>query len=799
MILKRVIADTPARHPLWAGMRADLPIEQAAWIGPERFDREQPLFLRLRRRFELPAGTHRFYLSADQRYQLWINGHFLAQGPDRSDLHHWSAAGYELRADGGPVVFELRLWWLPEPLAPLAQCTHRPGLVMKGEGCLDALLTTGKASWSAEDLSGAVSCAPLDLCGFHVVGPSFRMDMTAWDAPCPSVPMSVLRAPEEPERHGARPRGWRLHPSRLPEQRSERITGGVLRALRSPAQDGPWTASMENPALTEEFEAFLKGSSGAFLMPPDNEIEVLIDLETYLCAYPQLRISEGRGAELSLEWAESLFEADAGRSVKPDTPKGRRDEVEGKVFHGFGDSWRSGGASGVDLPVFWWRSGRYLRLILRTGPESLRLESFTLRRTGFPVQNDGRFTCDRPEMNALWPILAAGLEHCAHEQWVDCPYYEQLSYVGDHTATALGGYCLSREDTLTRRSLELFDWSRHENGWVAERYPSSIRQDSFTYAMLYPCLVRDYAYWRRDEAFVQSLLPGIRAMMHECLAWQGGDGLVHAVPGWGFVDWVPEWDRGCPPGAEAGDSSLVNLHLSRALGAWAELEAVCGEKGLIPWIGGLRARLNARIKSKYWSPESSLMADDSSRGHFSEHAQVWSLLSGVLTEAEQHACLRAWLSGAVTLAPMSIYFSHYGFEALYAAGESDAFFDRLRFWTALKAQGFHTTPERPEPSRSDCHGWGAHPLFHFFASIAGIRPASPGFRTVRISPMPGGLNHICLSLPHPDGALTFERVRRGDGRVDLRIGLPGHLTGKFVHGEVERPLEAGVNAFTVAG
>lgn len=796
MILKRFYTDSLDRHPLWAGMSADLPIERAAWIGLEKVDTARPLFLRLKRRLELPGGKHRFYLSADQRYQLWINGKFCALGPDRSDLNHWSVAGYELESEGEPLELELRLWWLPEGLAPLAQCTHRPGFVLKGEGLLDALLTTGKADWSAEDVSKAVSCVKPDLCGFHVVGPSFDIDMTAWDCQSRAVPMAVLRPPEEHERYGARPLGWRMHPSRLPEQRSERFQPCTVRALRVPVREAPWMLSDPGDPSMAEVQAFLRGNSGAFVLPPEREIECLIDLETYVCGYPELRVSGGLGAEVSLEWAESLFEAVSGRAVQPETSKGQRDRVEGKVFHGFGDRWRPSGENNRDLPAFWWRSGRYLRLILRTASEPLRLEAFSVRRTGFPFRAEGEFSCDRPELNDMWPLLVAGLEHCAHEQWVDCPYYEQLSYVGDNTAE-LSFYCLTRDDALTRRSLELFDWSRHENGWVAQRYPSAIRQDSFTYSMLYPGLVRDYAYWRRDEGFVAALLPGIRAMMQECLAWQGADGLVHSVPGWAFVDWVPEWDRGCPPGAEAGDSSLVNLHVSRALEAWADLEENGGERDLAPWIRQKRQQLNQRICARYWSERDQALADDGHHQTFSEHAQVWGILSGVLAPDQEQACLRTWLTKRLPMAPMSIYFSHYGFEALYRLGESRAFLDRLQFWSGLKAQGLRTTPERPEPSRSDCHGWGAHPLFHCFASLAGIRPASPGFQTVRIAPLAGALRDISLTLPHPEGTLRLTlQTENGEGSV--QIFLPGDLSGEWLYGDQARKLTPGINAFTVS-
>ena len=44
-----------------------------------------------RRSFDLPAAPSRFvvHASADQRYELFVNGHRVATGPARGDLDHW--------------------------------------------------------------------------------------------------------------------------------------------------------------------------------------------------------------------------------------------------------------------------------------------------------------------------------------------------------------------------------------------------------------------------------------------------------------------------------------------------------------------------------------------------------------------------------------------------------------------------------------------------------------------------------------------------------------------------------------
>jgi hypothetical protein len=51
---------------------------------------------------------------------------------------------------------------------------------------------------------------------------------------------------------------------------------------------------------------------------------VLLDLENYFCAYPEVCVSGGAGSQVRVHWQEALFE----ELWKID--KGNRDEIEGK-------------------------------------------------------------------------------------------------------------------------------------------------------------------------------------------------------------------------------------------------------------------------------------------------------------------------------------------------------------------------------------------------------------------------------------------------------------------------------------
>jgi len=140
----------------------------------------------------------------------------------------------------------------------------------------------------------------------------------------------------------------------------------------------------------------------------------------------------------------------------------------------------------------------------------------------------------------------------------------------------------------------------------------------------------------------------------------------------------------------------------------------------------------------------------------------------------------------------TIYFSHYLLETYAVLGRIDALFDRLQLWLDLPNQGFKTTFEKPEPSRSDCHAWGAHPLYHYFASIIGIQPRAPGFRQVEIRPQLGPLTQVGGTLVHPRGQISVD-LRMEHGVLAGYIVLPDRVDGSLIIEDQTTPLVAGVN------
>src|SRR5215213_11960269 len=341
---------------------------------------------------------------------------------------------------------------------------------------------------------------------------------------------------------------------------------------------------------------------------------------------------------------------------------------------------------------------------------------------------------------------------CAHETYMDCPYYEQLMYIGDTRLEALVTYAITRDDRLPRKALQLFDLSRLPSGMTQARYPSRELQVIPPFALWWVAMVHDFALWRDDRAFVRSLLSGVRAVLNGYLDLLNDEGLLVAPPGWNFADWTAGWMMGNPPDAASGTSGLLNWHLVYTLNLAAQLEEWVGEQEFASYFARHRDGLATQVTRHFWHEERGLFADDLGHRHFSEHTQCLALLSGMVDEARREQVARRLLSDP-GLTRTTIYFSHYLFETYRLLGRADALFERMELWFDLPGQGFTTTPEQPEPSRSDCHGWGAHPLFHGFATLLGIRPASLGFSVVAITPLLGPLEEITGSLVHPRGQI----------------------------------------------
>ena len=759
-----------------------------------------PFVAAFRLKFSVSGETRiRFHVSADERYDLFLDGRRLGRGPERGAPDAWYFDTYELDFSKGAHVLVARVWALGH-YAPDAQMSVRPGFLLAAEGAWETALSTGHAPWESRLLTGYTFTDPPSR---NWKGPNTCLDGASfpWGFACGEgsgwSPVTVLN------RGIAKRIDWELTPAHiltpatLPPMLDQPMRAGSVCAVDEgvtatsavmPYRDMR-TGAGETQARVATWNTFLEGQT-AITLAPATRIRVLVDLQDYFCAYPELVVSGGQGSRVHVRWAEALYETVTGPG------KGHRSTVEGKFFRGEGDVFLPDGGSNRTFDTLWWQAGRFIELAIETGEHPLRLERFMLRETRYPVALESRFAASDARLEGTIPLLTRGMQMCSHETFFDCPYYEEMMYVGDTRLEALITFVISRDDRLVRKALQLFDHSRLASGLTQSRYPCRIPQIIASWTLWWVAMVCDYAVWRDDRAFVLRLMPGVRATMEGFRRYYGADGLLHAPDGWNSFDWVPEWDHeaGCPPDAVSGVSGVLNWHLVYVLKLYADLERNLGESLLAERAEQHARELADRVTQAFWDEARGLMADDLAHRYFSEHSQCLALLSGCLDPLRQARVVTGLLT-ALDLQRATVYFSHYLFEVFGALDRVDALFARLPLWFDMVEQGFKTPLEQPEPSRSDCHGWGSHPLFHYFATILGIRPAGLGFRRVTVTPRLGPLQAASGRMVHPSGGEITLDVRREGALLHGVLSVPAGVEAVLHVNEQALVCRPGRNSF----
>ena len=746
----------------------------ARWIRPAGVGRGEPCVFAaaLDLTLEQPASL-RVHVAADQRWELLVDGQRVARNAEASQLDHWAYASLDLELSAGRHRLAARIWCAGE-LAGVAQPTWQAGFLLAAEGPLAERFATGAAPWRVRRLPGCRFARPPQL-----IIAAARLDAecsaipTPWDEDGADWEAPELGIPGQARFHTDTKPGPVLQRAQLPAQREQSIAWGRVR--HADAGGGAFSAASCDSTLQASAQTWLDG--GRLAIGPGRHIRLLVDLGRITCAYAELAVRGGAGAEVRLEAADALIVAPPTGEAQRwwEAGKGQRDEIEGKYWWGGGDHWRLDGRDHV-LDAPWWHAGRYLLVVITTADAALELGAARLIETGYPLDPAGSAACSHPAWTDIERLCWRSMQVNAHEHWMDCPTVERLQYIGDTRVVSLIALACTRDTALHRKAILDFDRSRDAHGLPASRAPSRWRQTIPAFAAPFVGLVHDHWMWRGDADFVRARLPGVRAVLDRICAVRDPRGLLPGHPGWNFTDWCESWDRnsGIPPAGNREVMGIYNWFAVLALGWAAELEDGLGEPELAALRRRQRRDLAAALLAATWDAGRGRLRDAPGLDTASEHVQALALLAGTLP-AERSAQVLAALLGQADLARCTVYFEHYLFAALAAHDRSDALLARWQRWADMPALGFTAVPEMPEPSRSDCHGWGAHPLYHLRCSLAGVQPAAPGLASVRIRPRPGGLQRLAVAVPHPGGGEITVACQDGHGRAQLPAGVTGIL------------------------
>jgi alpha-L-rhamnosidase len=764
----------------------------AAWIASPLAPAKAPGVFYFRREIALATVPEHYWVhvSADNRFVLHVNGQYAAEGPARGDLFHWRFETVDLAPllRAGNNVIAAEVWNFGEA-APTAQMSSRTGFLMQGDTEAEAAMNTG-LQWRVREEAGRAVLDNNRPPGYYAAGPAEKIDARVldWSWDQPGDQDSGWEAPKLVSSAATREAqdantNWELVQDVLPPMEHRLSDAGEL--VRAEGLAGL-------PAFPDQ----------PLEIPANTHVTLLLDHRVLETAYPELTVSGGRDAAIRLTYAEALYDAH-GR-------KGNRNEIAGRHIEGLTDEFLADGGTARRFEPLWWRTWRYMQIEVTTKAEPLRLDGLRAWFTAYPFDAKAAIRGDIPDLDRLWTTGWRTARLCAHETYMDAPYWEQLQYVGDTRIQALISYVMTGDSRLARQAILNLDDSRVPEGITQSRYPSAAPQFIPPFALLWVGMLHDYWMYVDDEPLVKETLPHTRSVLDWFAAQQRPDGLLGRIRWWEFGDWTADYPSGVPPQEADGGSAFLTLQFIEGLRDAEEMELAYGSPERAHQYAARIRKATAALNTQNWDARYGLYADTPAKKSWSIEANVLAVWLDVAPGAGQRAILRRVLASkpdaqtiveGKVIPAMSMptyYFRFYLSRALEHAGMADLYLQQLQPWYDMLGLGLSTWAENPEPTRSDCHAWSASPNYDLLTLVAGIRPDGPGFGKVRIAPHLRGLHHLDASMPHTGGTIHTVYQREGASWT-ATVTLPAGLSGELVWGTHEYPLHAATQVLRLAG
>lgn len=732
-------------------------------------------------------------LSANSRYKLWVNGRPILAGPCKGDRcrHFYETMDVTSFLVNGWNVITARILSYPDaadfsditgPYGVISSGSN-PCFILKGmcqdeEGDILHNITTGMGSWFActDETTVWTGNHEVKYAGstevvygqrvppkLYEYDPALQEQASSWVIP-------AIKWKVEESIYGELP-SYRLSPRPIPL---------LYEKERSFVREMPLR---EDETFPISCIGDGKGSQGVpAYIPPDSRAVLELDAGELVTGYMNLRVSGGRGSRVAMIYAEAYAAElpDGGSGV---LVKSIRDDSENLKIIGYGDTYYPSGGEDIYEP-FWFRAFRFVRLEVETGEEGLWLFPPVYRETGYPLEVFSSIQCPEPWVENLWEMSIRTLSRCMHETYEDCPYYEQLQYILDTRLQALFTYMVSGDTRLAAKAIEDFHASRLPEGMLQSRYPCQRTQVIPAFALYWILMVHDY-YWQTGDV---ELVKKYQATQDGILQWfhqkKGQQGLIEKLGYWEFFDWAKEWSAtvGVPTAVQYGPSTNHNLLYAYTLGIAAELCQVAERQDAAEEYRRRAEDILSAVECQCFSAEEGLFREGPEFYEFSQHAQVFAVLNGLVKGEQAAAMLQKTLAGRTrqgqVIAKCSFPMQFLLFRALETAGLYDETRSLWDMWIGLLNMNLTTIPETPENPRSDCHAWGALALYEFTRNFMGVNPGSPGWNEIVIHPKALWMQAMSGSVITPKGMAEVQWQVK-EGVFHLQVMTPPNIQATY--------------------
>ena len=521
-------------------------------------------------------------------------------------------------------------------------------------------------------------------------------------------------------------------------------------------------------------------SGNPFKIDSDAEFTVELDVGELMTAYFNLDILDGCGAKIDILYSESYYDHYSKEGVPL---KGKRDNAKTGVLVGESDHYIAGEGKQTYEPYFF-RTFRFIRMKIKTASDPLIITAINLRETGYPIDVKSNFETNIQTDKECFDISIRTLKRCMHETYEDCPFYEQMQYILDTMLQALFTYNVSGDIRLVEKAISDFKDSRRPDGMITCNSPSQIIQIIPGFSIYWIMMVKNHYMYYGDKAFLRKYIPVIEDLLNYFKSKTCNQtGLIADIGYWEFVDWVDMWIENWGSSMCKGEkyeryNYIYNMMYAYALGEFSFLCRELNRNDIANEYEESKNQLLKAIRKYAFDEKRKLFNYKPNAKDFSQHAQIWAVISGVSTGDEAKQLMTVCLNDD-TLLKSSYSYSFLFFRALEKIGLYEKSGKLWDGWLALLQLGVTTWPEDPVLQRSECHGWSGVQLFEYPSCYLGVQPLLPGYEKVRIKPHIVGRTFAKGSVVTKHGLINVN-WEINNSTFSIRVELPKVMNVQLV-------------------
>ena len=401
------------------------------------------------------------------------------------------------------------------------------------------------------------------------------------------------------------------------------------------------------------------------------------------------------------------------------------------------------------------------------------------------------FDCDDDRLNRVWDLCRYSIPATTFAGYYVDGDRERIPYEGDALPNQLSHYCVDREYSLARVTLEYLifhptwptEWHLQipQIAWFDYLYTGDARHIRRYYEDVKSKTLVALA---EDNGLISTRKGKTTPEFFASLHFKGS-----SSPFGDIVDW-PHKGLAGNENAESGETDgfvfndfnvVVNAYHHVALNSAKRFAEILGEEADAAFFAAQIEKHRKAFHETFFDAERGVYRDGEATDHASLHGNMFPLAFG-LVPAENVASVAAFVRSRGMRC--SVYGAQFLLDAVYEGNDGEYGFERmtaddLRGWLNMLRVGstisLEAWDDRYKPNQDWNHAWGAAPANVIPRKLVGVEPTSPGFATLRVKPQIAGLKRVDALVPTIRGPVEVRIARPTDAVYSLAVSLPGNV------------------------